>query len=167
MKVVAFIARCWYYFRTGYGTYLVALLGYVSTLVTVYYLAIRNMPDLETFFQKFSWFAVLATLIGVPLSVILGWVHVKRSGLYKAEIDIAVEANPYNYMLAPGYWKEAAFPAYLETLRLVKALCEKEGLLTPDCRQKIDQLERKFEILIKGGYVGTPRRKMNFSQPNV
>jgi len=162
MRVERLITRSWYYFRTGYGTYLTFLLGFVSTLITVYYLAIRNIPMLQFYFPTFTIFAILATLLGVPLSVILGWVHAKRSSLYSAEVDIGVEANPYNYKLAPGYWKEAAFPAYLETLRLVKALSEREGLLTPDDREKIEQLERKFEILIGGGYVGTPRRKLNF-----
>jgi len=162
MRVERLITRSWYYFRTGYGTYLVFLLGFVSTLVTVYYLAINNIPMLKAYFPSFTTFAILAMLIGVPFSVIIGWVHTKRSSLYSAEVDIAVEANPYNYKLAPGYWKEAAFPAYLETLRLVKALCEREGLLTQDDREKTEQLERKFEILIKGGYVGTPRRKLNF-----
>ena len=40
------IYRAWYYFRLGYSTYLTFILGYVSTLVTVCYLAIKNMPPL-------------------------------------------------------------------------------------------------------------------------
>jgi len=39
-------------------------LGYISTLVTVYYLAIRNIPELKNLFQRFWAFAVLATIIG-------------------------------------------------------------------------------------------------------
>jgi len=39
MKAKNLIFRSWYYFRTGYNTYLIIPVGYVSTLITVYYLA--------------------------------------------------------------------------------------------------------------------------------
>jgi len=104
------VYRAWYYFRLGYGTYLTFLLGYVSTLVTVYYLAIRNVPDLLSIFPHFAAFAVLATIIGVPLAVVIGWAHLKRSGLFTSEQDISVEANPYLYKLPPGYTKELTIP---------------------------------------------------------
>ena len=160
MRVEELASRSWYYFRVGYNTYLVFLLGYGSTLVTVYYLAIRNIPELQSLFQRFWLFAVLATVIGVPASVMIGWVHTKRSSLMKAEMDIAVEANPYYYKLPPGYWKDAAFPVYLKTLRLVRALSEKANLLTEE-EAEIDELEKKLKILLEGGYVGAPRRKLN------
>lgn len=161
MRIEELASRSWYYFRIGYNTYLVFLLGYGSTLVTVYYLAIRNIPELQNLFQRFWLFAVLGTVIGVPLSVIIGWVHTKRSALLKAEMDITVEANPYYYKLPPGYWKDAAFPAYLKTLKLVKALSERANLLSEEEAAEIKELEKRFETLLKGGYVGTPRRKLN------
>jgi len=161
MRIEELASRSWYYFRIGYNTYLVFLLGYSSTLVTVYYLAIRNIPELQSLFQRFWLFAVLATVIGVPASVMIGWVHMKRSSLMKAEIDIAVEANPYYYKLPPGYWKDAAFPVYLKTLRLVRALSEKANLLTKEEEAEIDELEKKLKILLEGGYLGVPRRKLD------
>lgn len=161
MRIEELASRSWYYFRIGYNTYLVFLLGYSSTLVTVYYLAIRNIPELQSLFQRFWLFAVLATVIGVPASVMTGWVHTKRSSLMKAEMDIAVEANPYYYKLPPGYWKDAAFPVYLKTLRLVRALSKKANLLTEEEEAEIDELEKKLKILLEGGYVGAPRRKLD------
>ena len=53
-------SRAWYYFRLGYSTYLTFLLGYVSTLITVYYLAIKNMADLLSIFPHSALFALLA-----------------------------------------------------------------------------------------------------------
>jgi len=85
----------------------------------------------------------------------------KRSSLMKAEMDIAVEANPYYYKLPPGYWKDAAFPVYLKTLRLVRALSEKANLLTEEEEAEIDELEKKLKILLEGGYLGVPRRKLD------
>jgi len=161
VKIEDLASRSWYYFRIGYNTYLVFLLGYGSTLVTVYYLAITNVSELQNLFQGFWLFAVLATAIGVPVSVIIGWAHTKKTGLWKAEMDIVAEANPYNYKLPPGYWKEAAFPAYLKTLRLVRALSERASLLSTEEQAEIDELQKKLETLLEGGYLGVPRRKLD------
>ena len=156
------IYRSWYYFRLGYGTYLTFILGYVSTLVTVYYLAIRNMPDLLSIFPHFETFGVLATVVGVPLAVAIGWAHLKRSGLFISEQDISVEANPYLYKLPPGYTKELTIPAALVTLKVARKLAETNGILTDTERAELDEVERKFKVVLEGGYVGTPRRRLDF-----
>jgi len=162
MKLLSLVYRSWYYFRIGYGTYLVFLLGYASTLVTVYYLAVRNIPELASFFPKFAVFGVVATFIGVPVSVLTGWLHLKRSPLWRSELDISVEANPYNYRLPPGYWLEAFTPLYMELLTLLRSLAEKEQLLTRDDKLRLDQLKARLRILVEGGYVGKPRRRLDF-----
>ncbi len=138
------------------------LLGYISTLVTVYYLAIKNIPSLLDIFPKFVPFAVLATVVGVPLSVGIGWIHLKRSTLYGSEMDISVEANPYNYKMYPGKEAEVTVPFYLVQLRILRSLSESSGLLTSADKDLIEQLEGKVMRLLKGGYVGTPRRQTDF-----
>jgi len=155
------IYRGWYYFRQGYSTYLTFLLGYVSTLVTVYYLAIRNAPPLLDLFPHFAPFGILATVVGVPLAVIVGWVHLKRSMLFSSEADIANEASPYNYKLPPGYMKEAWVPVMLAQLRLLRKLSEANGLLTDSEKIEVDELDKKMVTLVKGGYVGSPKRDLN------
>jgi len=154
------VYRAWYYFRIGYATYLTFLFGYVSTLVTVYYLAIRSAPPLLEIFPRFLPFALLATLIGVPLSVGVGWVHLKRSKLYSSEVDVGVESNPYNYKMIPGFWREAFTPFYLEMLIQIERLLETQDLLGEEDKKRIRSLKEKMQILIDGGYVGTPRRSM-------
>jgi hypothetical protein len=156
--LVRYLTRAWVYFRMGYSTYLSFLLGYGSTLVTVYYLAIKNMPGLLDIFPQFVPFAVLATAIGAPLAVIVGWVHLKRSELYSAERDIGVEASPYNYKLPGGYWKEVLAPLYLELLTQHKRLLDSQKSITNQERVQIESLEHKLQTLIEGGFVGTPRR---------
>lgn len=155
------IARAWYYFRMGYGTYLTFALGYGSTLVTVYYLAIRNAPDLLSIFPHFWPFAILATVIGIPLSIGIGWIHLKRSVLYGSEADIGVESSPYTYKLPrSGVGMDLDYPARLMQLRMMRKLVESSGLLTDEMREELDDLERKYAILLSGGYVGTPRRSI-------
>ncbi len=153
------VSRAWFYFRMGYSTYLTFLLGYVSTLVTVYYLAIKNIPDLLTLFPRFVPFAALATVIGVPVSITIGWVHLKRSLLYSSETDITVESNPWNYKLPPGWWKDALYPTLLAQLHILRQLAERESLVSDVA--ELDALEQTLKKLIQGGFIGTPRRKMD------
>ena len=143
----------------GYATYLTFLLGYISTLITVYYLAIKNIPELLNIFPKFVPFAVLSTMIGVPLSIVIGWLHLKRSAAFSAEADIGIEANPYYYKLIPGK-EEVYAPLYLELLVQLKRLAKVQGLMSPEEISRIEDLERKLQILIDGGYVGNPRRRL-------
>ena len=134
------------------------MLGYGSTLVTVYYLAIRNVPSLLDIFPKFWPFAILATAIGCPVAVGLGWVHMKRSPGYTAEVDMGVEANPYNYKLPPGFWRETFAPVYLELLLLQKKMMQKQSVLDEEDKARIEELEKRLRVLIAGGMTGTPRR---------
>jgi len=159
LSIGRFFGRVWFYFRMGYSTYLTFLLGYVSTLITVYYLAIKNIPQLLTLFPRFDAFSVLATVIGAPLSVAVGWLHYKNSPAYTSEMDIQVESNPYYFKYAPGYTKEALGPFYLETILLLKKLSAKSQLLDREEEERLDELERKFRVLNEGGIVGTPRRR--------
>ena len=155
------LSRAWYYFRLGYATYLTFLLGYISTLITVYYLAIKNIPDLLDLFPHFVPFAILATVIGGPLSVAIGWIHLKRNNLYSSEADISVESNPWNYKLPPGYSKDALYPLLLAELRILHRLALKESIISDSEKNELDSLEEKFQTLLNGGYLGTPRRKMD------
>lgn len=154
-----FLARVWYYFRIGYGTYLTFVLGAVNTLIVVWYLAIREMPAVETFFGHFIPFAIVTTVIGVPLGVIMGWVHLKRSPAFSSEQDIGMEANPWYYKLPPGYNREAFGPVYLELLVDMTRLLDAQKLLTDEDRERIEKVRRKLEILVAGGTVGTPRNR--------
>ena len=159
LNIARMLTRSWYYFRTGYGTYLTFLLGYFSTFVTVYYLAIKNMPALLDIFPHFLTFMIVGTVIGLPSGVIIGWLHLKRTSAWTAEVDIGAEANPYNYKLTPGLWREAFAPTFLELLRLNRKILASNNLLTDEEKRRISELEQKLQILVSGGFVGQPRRK--------
>ncbi len=160
MKISELVFRSWYYFRLGYSTYLSFPVGYVSILVTIYYLAIQNIPDLKSIFPRFALFILAATIIGAPVSVAIGWMHVKKTKAMKSELDIAAEVNPYYYKLPPGYYPEVLVPLWKELLLGVRELLEKEGELDPSRRKRFDELLQKIEMLLQGGYVGKPRVKL-------
>ena len=149
--------RAWYYFRTGYATYLAFLLASVNTVVTVYYLAIQNLPALQVVFPSFTIWVLFVTFVVTPIGVFLGWLHLKRSPAYRSEMDIAMEANPYYYKLPPGYWREALAPAMLEILRLNLKVLNKEPMSEAEI-DSLKNLQKKLQVLIDGGFVGQPRR---------
>lgn len=150
--------RSWFYFRTGYSTYLAFALAAVNMIVVVYYLAIKSVPALETIFPNFVIWALTVVAGGVPLAIFLGWLHFKRAPTYRSEMDIQIESNPYVYKLPPGWWKQVFAPTYLELLKLNVKLLNKEPLNEEELKQ-IKELQKKLEHLIDGGYVGTPQTK--------
>jgi hypothetical protein len=159
-RKLRFLARLWFYFRTGYSTYLSFLLGAANTLVVIWYLAIGQIPAVQDLFGHFLPFAVAVTIVGVPLAIGVGWIHIKRSPAYSSEVDITVEAYPYYYKLPPGYTREVWAPVYLELLIQLKRLLEAQRLLTGEERSRIQALEQKLQLLIDGGSVGSPRTKI-------
>jgi len=87
--------RSWYYFRMGWGTYFAFIFAAINTLVVTYYLAIERVPTLLTIFPNFLQYVLIISTIGVPLLIVVGYIHYKRTLAFKSEIDIVVESNPY------------------------------------------------------------------------
>ena len=87
--------RGWFYFRMGWATYFAFIFAAVNTLTVTYFLAIENYPFLNVIFPSFIQYVLIITSIGVPLLVLIGYVHYKRTKAYKSEADVMVESNPY------------------------------------------------------------------------
>ena len=89
------VFRSWFYFRTGWQTYFAFILAAINTLTVTYFLAIENYPSLKTVFPSFEIYILIIVSIGVPLLVLIGFVHFKRSRSFKSEADVLIESNPY------------------------------------------------------------------------
>ena len=87
--------RSWYYFRMGWGTYFAFIFAAINTLTVTYFLAIENYPALSTIFPNFFQYIFIISTIGIPLLIIVGYIHYKRTVAFKSEIDIVLESNPY------------------------------------------------------------------------
>ena len=87
--------RSWYYFRMGWSTYFAFIFAAINTLTVTYYLAIEKIPSLVVVFPTFVQYVLIVTSIGIPVLVIIGYIHFKRSKAFKSEVDIIVETNPY------------------------------------------------------------------------
>ena len=87
--------RAWFYFRQGWSTYFAFIFAAVNTLTVTYYLAIENYPSLTVIFPSFEQYILIVVLIGIPLLVLVGYAHYKKTPSYRAEADVWVESNPY------------------------------------------------------------------------
>ena len=95
MKKKSLAFRSWYYFRMGWGTYFAFIFAAINTLTVTYYLAIEKVPELTLIFPNFIQYILIITSIGIPVLVIVGYAHYKRTIAFKSEIDVILESQPY------------------------------------------------------------------------
>ena len=87
--------RAWFYFRMGWSTYFVFILAAINTLTVTYFLAIDNYPTLKSVFPSFEQYVVIIMGVGIPLLIVIGYAHYKKTLAYKSETDVLIESNPY------------------------------------------------------------------------
>jgi hypothetical protein len=62
--------------------------------------------------------------------------------------DLKVETNTINYGHVPEYWQEAIAPLYVELLRGVEKILDRDNLLDNEDRRRIQELEMKLQALV-------------------
>ena len=87
--------RVLYYFRHGWGDYVGFILSALSTLITTYFLVIENYQSLEIIFPTLTHYVLIIGGILIPILIMIGYIHWKKSGIVKAELAILYEENPY------------------------------------------------------------------------
>ena len=87
--------RGWFYFRQGWSTYFAFIFAAINTMVVTYYLAVDNIPILKTVFPTFYIYLAITASLGIPLLILVGYAHQKKTASYKAEIDVHYESNPH------------------------------------------------------------------------
>ena len=145
--------RVWFYFRMGWSTYFAFIFSAVNTLVVTYYLAIEKMPFLKDVFPSFAIYAVTLILIGVPLLVLFGWLHYKKSQAFSSEQDITYESSPYFFKLPKGWQREVTAPFQLIVLEIMEKIVKNEELSDED-KKEIERLRKDLKKLMEGGTVG-------------
>ncbi len=87
--------RAWFYFRNGWSMYFAFIFAAINTLTVTYYLAIDEIPFLLDFFPSFGHYVAVSVFLGIPILVIIGFIHFKRSPAYRSESTINIEVNPF------------------------------------------------------------------------
>ena len=118
--------RGWFYFRTGWATYFAFIVAAVNALTVTFFLAIEKYPLLSVIFPTFFHYVVIVVGIGVPLLIIVGYVHYKRSKSFRAEQDILIETSPHIRRILQN--TEVLLPSYLKITELIIKLSDNRKL---------------------------------------
>ena len=138
--------RSWYYFRIGYSSYFAFIFAGINTLTLTYFLAIENYPSLSMIFPTFFHYIVIVVGIGVPVLVLVGYVHFKRSKSYRAEADIGVESNPHFRRILQN--TEVLLPSYLKITELIIKLSDNKKLTDTEL-EEVSKLQNLLNKHIK------------------
>ena len=79
----------------GWSTYFAFIFAAINTLTVTYFLAIERYPELSVIFPSFPQYVLIITIIGIPLLILVGYVHYKRTLAFRSEVDVVLESNPY------------------------------------------------------------------------
>ena len=134
--------RGWYYFRQGWSVYFAFIFAAINTLTVTYFLAIENYPVLKEVFPSFIHYIVIVVTIGIPLLVLIGYAHYKRTPSFKAEADIHIEANPHMRRMLIN--TEFMLSMSLQLSELSMRLMNNEKL-TSDEMDRLKHLQKEFQ----------------------
>ena len=87
--------RAWFYFRNGWSLYFAFIFAAINTLVVTYYLAIDKVPFLLDFFPSFGHYVAAAVFLGIPILVLVGFLHFKKSPAHRSDVNINIETDPF------------------------------------------------------------------------
>jgi hypothetical protein len=146
VKKQNFIFRLWYYFRNGWSTYFAFIFAAINTLTVTYFLAIDKYPTLQAIFPNFAQYVLVVSVVGIPILVLIGYAHFKRSQAFKSEADIALEVNPYHARIIVN--SELNLKINTLLLNLIKKTSLSDSLSDEEKKQ-IDEFCMELEKLTK------------------
>ena len=133
--------RGWFYFRTGWATYFAFVVAAINALTVTFFLAIENYPSLSMIFPTFFHYIVIVVGIGVPILVLVGYVHFKKSKSFRAEADVLIETNPHIRRILQN--TEILLPSYLKLTEIIVELAENKKLTNKEL-EKVSKLQKQL-----------------------
>ena len=125
--------RGWFYFRMGWATYFAFIVAAINALTVTFFLAIENYPSLSVIFPTFVHYIVIVVGIGVPILVLVGYVHFKKSKSFRAEADVLIETNPHIRRILQN--TEVLLPSYLKLTEIIVKLSENKKLTDEELKE--------------------------------
>ena len=138
--------RGWFYFRTGWAIYFAFIVAPINALTVTFFLAIESYPSLSMIFPTFAHYIVIVVGVGVPILILVGYIHFKRSKSFRAEADVLIETNPHIRRILQN--TEVLLPSYLKLTELMIKLSESKKLTDEESKEisKLqDQLNKHID----------------------
>ena len=106
---------------------------------------------------------MIVSAIGVPLLVVIGYIHYKRTVAFKSEIDVVMESNPYQRRNIVNI--TLVLHSIIQTNQLLLKLSKNEKL----SETEIGEINSKIDEISKfvGGRTFKNLDDMNFIQKNL
>ena len=133
--------RGWFYFRTGWATYFAFIVAGINALTVTFFLAIENYPSLNVIFPTFFHYIVIVVGVGVPVLILVGYVHFKKSKSYRAEQDILIETSPHIRRILQN--TEVLLPSYLKLTELIIKVSENKKLTDKEL-EEVSKLQKRL-----------------------
>ena len=133
--------RGWFYFRTGWATYFAFIVAAINALTVTFFLAIEKYPPLSVVFPTFFHYVVIVVVIGVPVLVLVGYVHYKKSKSFRAEQDILIETSPHIRRILQN--TEVLLSSYLKLTELMVKLSENKKLTDKEL-DEVSKLQKQL-----------------------
>jgi hypothetical protein len=151
------IFRAWFYFRQGYNLYLAFIIGFASNIVVLYKLGISGNKDLQWLFPSLTSFIIVGLIVAIPVGILTGLYHMKRTAAFAADAAVSTEANPYMYKLIPGKEKDVFLPLWVQMAKSLARMLEQQNTMTQEDRRELKDILDKADALLEGQYVGLPK----------
>jgi hypothetical protein len=91
---LVFLISLWV--RMGWSTYFAFMFAAINTLTVTYYLAIEKIPLLVSIFPSFIQYVLIVSGLGIPILILIGYAHYKRTQAFQSEVEIIIESNPFS-----------------------------------------------------------------------
>ncbi len=146
MKSGNLIYRSWYYFRNGWSLYFAFIFAAINTLTVTYYLAIERIPSLQVIFPSFFQYVLIVVLTGIPFLTLIGYLHWKKSGARKAEIDISYEVDPYRARILVN--SEILLKININLIQLLTKITNDEKISDKE-KDEVDKINTEIQQFVE------------------
>jgi len=143
--------RGWYYFRMGWSTYFAFIFAAVNTLTVTYFLAIEKYPLLVSIFPSFIQYVVIIVTIGIPILVLIGYAHWKRTPAFRSEVEISYEADPFRSRVLSN--SEITVKINLKLMEIMLRVSQGEKIPQEEIN-KINELKNELSNYVEGRVFG-------------
>jgi len=150
--------RAWFYFRQGYNLYLAFLIGFASNIIVLFRLGVEPNKTLLDIFPSLGIFTAVGLLVAIPVGILAGLYHMRRTAAFAADAAVQTESNPYMYKAIPGKEREVFIPIWILTLRALSKVLDQQKTITTEDREEMEHILNKANALLEGQYVGLPKR---------
>lgn len=166
MNLWKLIFRAWFYFRQGYNLYLAFLIGFASNIIVLFRLGVQDNKYLAPIFPSLTIFTLVGLLVAIPVGIVAGLFHMKRTAAFAADASVQTEANPYMYKLVPGKEREVFLPLWVLMARSISKMLEQQTTMTAEDKKELRDILDKANALLEGQYIGLPKN-MGIRQSSV